>query len=44
MPTPLRNIRVEESLWRAARAKADAQGTTLTAVLVAALKRYVARP
>jgi len=43
MPTPLRNIRVAEELWTVARAKAKANGTTLTAVIVAFLRRYVAR-
>ena len=43
MPTPLRNIRVADELWSAARAKAASQGTTLTAVIVAFLRRYVAR-
>jgi predicted DNA binding CopG/RHH family protein len=41
--TPLRNLRVPDDLWQAAKAKAAAEGTTLTAVLVAALRRYVAR-
>jgi hypothetical protein len=43
MPTPLRNLRVSDDLWRAARAKAEANGTTLTAAIVAFLRRYVAR-
>jgi len=42
--TPVRGIRVEDSLWRAAQAKAAAEGRTLTAVLVAYLKRYVSTP
>lgn len=42
--TPVRGIRVEDGLWRAAQAKAAAEGRTLTAVLVAYLKRYVATP
>lgn len=44
MPTPLRNFRVPDDLWRAAKAKADARGESLTAVVVRALRRYVARP
>lgn len=43
MPTPLRNLRVDGELWQAARAKAEANGTNLTAVIVAFLRRYVAR-
>jgi hypothetical protein len=42
--TPNRVIRVEESLWRAAQAKAKAEGRTLTSVIVAYLKRYVSTP
>jgi hypothetical protein len=42
--TPNRVIRVQESLWRAAQAKAEAEGRPLTAVLVAYLKRYVSTP
>jgi hypothetical protein len=42
--TPNRVIRVEESLWRAAQEKARTEGRTLTGVIVAYLKRYVATP
>ena len=42
--TPNRVLRVEESLWRAAQEKARAEGRTLTSVIVAYLKRYVATP
>jgi len=42
--TPVRGIRVDEDLWRAAQAKAEAEGRTLTGVLVAYLKRYVSTP
>jgi hypothetical protein len=42
--TKNRVLRVEESLWRAAQEKAKAEGRTLTAVIVAYLKRYVATP
>ena len=42
--TPNRAIRVEDSLWRAAQQKAAAEGRTLTGVIVAYLKRYVAAP
>jgi len=37
-------LRVEETLWRAAQDKARAEGRTLTSVIVAYLKRYVATP
>lgn len=43
MPTPLRNIRVSDDLWNAVKSKARAEGTTVTAVVVAALKRYLNR-
>lgn len=42
--TPVRGIRVDDDLWRAAQAKAAAEGRTMTDVLVAYLKRYVATP
>ena len=42
--TPLRNIRVPDALWKAAKAKAAAEGRTLTDVLVAYLHRYVNAP
>lgn len=42
--TPLRNLRVPDDLWKAALAKARAEGRTLTDVLVAYLRRYVATP
>ena len=42
--TPNRVLRVEESLWRAAQAKAKAEGRTLTSVIVGYLKRYVSTP
>lgn len=44
MPTPLRNFRIPDGLWSAAKAKADARGESLTAVVIRALERYVARP
>lgn len=40
--TPLRNVRVPEDLWGRALARAAAEGTTVSAVIVQALKRYVA--
>jgi hypothetical protein len=41
--TPLRNIRVPDDLWTAAKAKAESRGETVTDVLIRALRRYVAR-
>jgi len=42
--TPHRAIRVDPDLWHAAMEKAQAEGRTLTSVLVAYLKRYVSTP
>lgn len=39
--TPLRNIRVANDLWKAAQKKAEAEGRTMTDVIVAYLRRYV---
>jgi hypothetical protein len=39
--TPLRNVRVPESLWSAALAAARANGTTVSAVIVDLLDEYV---
>ena len=36
-----RSLRIPDELWRAAVAKAKDEGTTVTAVVVAALTRYV---
>lgn len=41
--TPLRNVRVSDELWDAAKRKAEAEGTTLTAVIVRALEQYTAQ-
>lgn len=41
MPTPLRNVRVDDALWSAARQRAERDGTTVTAIVVDALERYV---
>ena len=38
-----RSLRIPDELWRAAVAKAASEGTTVTAVVVAALTRYVNR-
>jgi len=42
--TPSRNVRVSDGLWNAAKAKARAEGRTLTDVIVAYLRRYVSTP
>jgi hypothetical protein len=42
--TPVHSLRVDGDLWRAAQAKAEAEGRTLTGVIVAYLKRYVSTP
>jgi hypothetical protein len=42
--TPLRAIRVQDEVWAAAKEKAERDGTTVTAVVLAALQRYVKRP
>jgi hypothetical protein len=39
--TPPRSVRVPDELWDAAKAKAAAEGRTITDVVVAALRRYV---
>lgn len=41
--TPLRNIRVNEELWRAAMTKAEERGETLSDVIRRALERYAKR-
>lgn len=38
--TPLRAVRIEDGLWRAAQARAAARGETVTDVLRRALRRY----
>jgi hypothetical protein len=40
---PIRAIRVHDDLWREARARAEMEGTTVTAVVVAALRKYVGK-
>jgi hypothetical protein len=42
--TPVHSLRVDGGLWRAAQAKALAEGRTLTGVIADYLKRYVATP
>jgi hypothetical protein len=43
MATPLRNVRVTDDVWTAARAIAAARGETVTDVVVRSLERYVKR-
>lgn len=38
--TPPRSVRVPDGVWQAASARAKAEGTTITAVILAALTRY----
>ena len=41
---PARNVRVEDTLWDAAKAKAAERGETVSDVIRRALQRYVRRP
>lgn len=41
MATMPRSLRIPEDLWRAAVARAQADGTTVTAVVVAALREFI---
>lgn len=41
--TTLRNVRVADPLWSAARSVADERGENLSEVIRAALERYVKR-
>lgn len=43
MPTPLRNVRVPNDVWKAAQERAEAEGTTVSAAIVAFLIRYAKR-
>jgi hypothetical protein len=38
-----RSLRIPDDVWTAAVEKARAEGTTVTAVVVAALRRYLKR-
>lgn len=40
--TPIRAVRVPDEVWDAAKAKAQAEGTNVSAVVLAALHEYVA--
>lgn len=41
--TTLRNIRVDDTLWEAAKAKAEAEGTSVSEVVRELLTRWVHR-
>jgi hypothetical protein len=41
--TPPRSVRVDDALWASVKECAAAEGKTVTDVVVAALRRYVAR-
>ena len=41
--TPLHALRIPTDVWRAAVLNAKADGTTVTAVVIAALKRFNAK-
>lgn len=41
MPTPLRNVRVDEDLWSAAIVAATEEGTDVSSVIREALEEYV---
>jgi predicted HicB family RNase H-like nuclease len=43
MATMPRSLRIPEDVWRAAVEKAKDEGTTVTAVVTAALRRYLKR-
>ena len=40
MKTPPRSVRIPNDVWDAAKARAEAEGTTVTAVILRALIRY----
>lgn len=42
--TPIRNVRVPDGVWNAVKAKAAAEGRTITDVVVTALHRYASTP
>ncbi len=39
--TPIRNVRVPEELWGRALARAEEEGTSVSAVIVGALEKWV---
>lgn len=42
--TTLRNVRVDDNLWNAAKAKAEAEGRSVSEVVRELLERWVKRP
>ena len=44
MPTPSRNFRCDDTLWDAAKAKAEAEGRDLSLVIRELLSRWITRP
>ena len=44
MPTPLRRFRCPDDLWAQASERARAEGTSVSEVVVAYLRRYVGQP
>ena len=38
--TPPRSIRIPDEIWQAAKARAAREGTTVTAIIMKALRRY----
>lgn len=40
MATPIRNVRVPDDVWHAAAARAADDGTTVSAIIVGALRDY----
>ena len=42
--TPLRSIRIATDIWQQAQAKAKEQGTSVSAVIVEALRSYIKTP
>ncbi len=43
-PRPLRNVRIEDQLWQAAQARAEAEGKYLSEVIRELLQGWVDRP
>ena len=39
--TPLRSIRVATDLWESAKVKAEEQGTTVTHIIICALREFI---
>jgi predicted HicB family RNase H-like nuclease len=42
--TTIRSVRVPDEVWEAAKARAESEGSSVSAVVQAALRRYVTRP